>query len=70
MSERKPCGKHAVLGSNSAVRVSQCPCGAVHVTLIANGVTVRVNEETLRGITHGLMSALDQVEEREGVRVN
>lgn len=70
MSDRKACGKHATLGSNAAVRVTQCTCGAVHVTLVANGVTFRVNEDSLRSITHGLMSALDKVDEREGVRVN
>jgi hypothetical protein len=70
MSDRKACGKHTPLGSNEAVRISQCTCGMVHVTLNANGVTFRVSEEGLRGITHGLMSALDKVDEREGVRVN
>ena len=70
MSDRKPCGKHTQLGSNDAVKISQCGCGMAHVTVVANGVTFRVTEEGLRGITHGLMSALDKVDEREGVRVN
>ncbi|MBL9028445.1 MAG: hypothetical protein JNL21_40010 [Myxococcales bacterium] len=70
MSDRKACGPHAVLGSNPSVRITQCPCGTVHVTFVSNGVTLRINEDSLRGITHGLMAALDKVEEREGVRVN
>jgi hypothetical protein len=70
MSDRKPCGKHTQLAANDAVRISQCACGMVHVTLMSNGVTVRVTEEGLRGLTHGLMSALDKVEDGAVARIN
>jgi len=70
MAQRNRCGKHTELATNDAVRVTQCPCGAVHVTLLANGVTVRVPEAGLKALTRGLMTALDKVEEAEQASVN
>jgi hypothetical protein len=63
MAEKRPCGKHIELSSNSAVKITQCPCGTVHVTLSASGVTLRMNEEALRGVTGGFIAASDKIEE-------
>lgn len=68
--QRKPCGKHVQLASNDAVRISQCPCGSVYLTLIANGVTVKLSEEGLKNATRGLMTALDKVEEAAQTAIN
>jgi hypothetical protein len=58
-----PCGQHAELSSNPAVRVTRCPCGTVHVTLLTSGVTVRMSTETLRGVAAGLRGAAERLEE-------
>lgn len=48
---------------NEAVRVTQCPCGTVHVTLMQNGLTVRLTEQSMKSVTRGLMLSLDKIEE-------
>lgn len=68
--QRKPCGKHVQLASNDAARITQCPCGAVYLTLVANGITVKLNEEGLRNATRAMMTALDQVDERAQAAIN
>jgi hypothetical protein len=70
MAQRNACGKHSELAANEAVRVTQCPCGSVHVTILANGVTVRVQEAGLKAVTRGLMTALDKIEEAAQASVN
>lgn len=70
MAQRNKCGKHVELASNDALRVTQCPCGTVHVTFFANGITMRVPESALKSVTRGLMTALDKVEERQQAAVN
>lgn len=70
MSSKTACGKHTELASNEAVRITQCPCGTVHVTLAANGITLRLAEGALKNVTRGLMTALDKVEERQQAAIN
>jgi len=64
------CGKHTELSANDHVRVTQCACGAVHLTLLKNGVTLRLTEESLRQTTRGLLVAVDRVDESEQARIN
>jgi hypothetical protein len=59
------CGPHVELASNDAVRVTRCPCGTVHVTLQASGVTVRISSDALRGVSSGLKTALDRLEKAQ-----
>lgn len=70
MAQRKACGKHIELAANESARVTQCPCGAVHLTLLANGLTVRLNGDALKNVTRSLMTALDKVEEEAVATVN
>ncbi len=70
MAEKKACGRHVELTSNEAVRITQCPCGTLHVTLPNNGVTVRMPESALKNLTRGLMVALDKIEEQTQASVN
>ena len=56
------CGPHTELVSNNSVRVTRCSCGTVHVTMIASGVTVRMNAETFRTVASGLKVAVDRIE--------
>lgn len=58
MSSKKACGKHSLLIANSAIRVTRCACGAVYMTVIASGVTVRVSDSTLREMASGLTAAV------------
>jgi hypothetical protein len=66
----RPCGKHVELAANPSARVTQCPCGTVYLTLIGQGVTVRMSEETLRATTAALISATDKVDETERPVIN
>ena len=66
----KGCGKHTELVSNEHVRITQCTCGVVHLTHHKNGVTVRMNEESLRQATRGMLLAVDQLDEVHRVRIN
>jgi hypothetical protein len=67
---RRSCGPHAELAANEAVRVTRCPCGTVHLTFAANGVTLRLKDDALAPLTRGMMQALDKVEAIERVVVN
>jgi hypothetical protein len=58
------CGPHVELASNDAVRVTRCPCGTVHLTLQASGVTVRMSSEALRGVLGGLKLAVDRADDK------
>lgn len=64
-SSKKSCGTHVELASNDSVRVTRCGCGTVHVTLLGSGVTVRMREESLRGVAAGLRGALDRIDGTE-----
>jgi hypothetical protein len=66
----KACGKHVELASDEHVRITQCPCGTVHLTMIRNGVTLRMNEEAARSLTRGMLRAVDRLDDETAVRVN
>ena len=66
----RPCGKHAELASNGSVRITQCPCGAVYLNVIPSGVTIRMNEDTLRAATAALIAATDKVDDTERPTIN
>ena len=63
----KSCGQHTELVSTDAVRVTRCPCGTVHVTLNANGVTLRLTGEQLRGVVKGLDSVIAKLDQPNAV---
>lgn len=63
MAGNKSCGQHKELTSNSAVRITQCTCGMLHVTMNQNGITVRMNADTLRNTWAGLKAAIDRIDE-------
>lgn len=61
MADKRPCGKHLELVTNDSVKITQCPCGTVHVTFAASGVTLRMNEATMKATTAAFISATDKV---------
>jgi hypothetical protein len=63
MPSKSSCGSHTELTSNSAVRVTRCACGTVHVTLLASGVTVRMSAEAFYDVASGLNAAADRLDE-------
>lgn len=64
MAGNKSCGEHTELASNSAVRVTKCTCGTVHVTMLQNGVTLRMSPDTLRNSWAGLKAAIDKMDDQ------
>lgn len=56
------CGQQTELLSNDAVRVTRCTCGTVHVTLLASGVTVRMQADNFRNVAAGLRAAAEKME--------
>jgi hypothetical protein len=67
MAFTKNCGQHTEIASNNAVRVTRCSCGTVHLTLLANGVTVRMSAEAFRNAAAGLQIAIDRIDEDEAM---
>jgi hypothetical protein len=63
MSHKLSCGEHVTLASNDAVRITRCPCGTVHLTITESGVTVQIDDDTLRGVWAGAECALEALEE-------
>ncbi|MFO0758950.1 MAG: hypothetical protein U0359_20825 [Byssovorax sp.] len=63
MSTKTPCGAHTEILNNNAVRVTRCTCGTLHVTLNANGVTLRLSAENFRKIAQSMMAANDKLDE-------
>ncbi len=59
----KSCGAHVDLASNDAIRITRCPCGTVHVTLLGSGVTVRMNADAMRNATIGLKAAVERLDQ-------
>jgi hypothetical protein len=55
------CGTHTEVTNNNAVRVTRCTCGTLHVTLNANGVTVRMQPDTFRSFAAGLQGAVEKL---------
>lgn len=64
MAGNKSCGEHTELASNSAVRVTKCTCGTVHVTMLQNGVTLRMSPDTLRNSWAGFKAAIDKMDDQ------
>ena len=58
----KSCGPHVELTSNGSMRVTRCPCGTVHLTLLGSGVTVRMSTDSLRGVASGAKAAIEKLE--------
>jgi hypothetical protein len=63
MASPKKCGPHTEMASNDAVRVTRCSCGTVHMTLLGPGVTVRMSAESFRGVTSGMKSAAERLDD-------
>lgn len=60
------CGPHVELVSNDAVRVMRCTCGTVHVHVHANGVSLRMNTDSLRHLANALGAASRLVDMVDG----
>ncbi len=64
MSAKNSCGPHTELTSNATLRVSRCACGTVHVTLLTNGVTVRMSADSFRNAVAGFKAAGDKLDDQ------
>ena len=60
------CGKHATLSDNQGARVTQCPCGTVHVLMKQSGVTVQLSEERFQQLGLAVMGAVSVLGNRDG----
>jgi hypothetical protein len=58
MPKRAPCGTHVTLADNDGARVTQCPCGTVHVLIKASGVSVQLDEERFQKLGLAVMGAV------------
>jgi hypothetical protein len=54
----RACGKHTTLSDNKGARITQCPCGAVHVLVKQSGVTVQLSEERFQQLGLAVMGAV------------
>ncbi len=60
------CGPHVELASNDVARVMRCPCGTVHLHLHPNGVSLRMNADSLRHVANALGAASRLVDMVDG----
>ncbi len=63
MAGTKPCGQHKELMSNTSLRITQCACGMIHVTIYQNGLTLRMTPNSMRSTLAGMKTAMDQIDE-------
>ncbi|GAC1353313.1 MAG: hypothetical protein NVS3B20_17040 [Polyangiales bacterium] len=61
MSEKK-CGSHVELAANKAARITRCACGTLHVHLHAQGLSLRLDESSLRHVANAMSGALRLVD--------
>lgn len=55
MSESKTsCGPHTEIVKTDGVRVTRCPCGTLHVTMVKNGITLQLAPEYFAEIAQAL----------------
>ncbi|MCU0653887.1 MAG: hypothetical protein MUF64_00890 [Polyangiaceae bacterium] len=66
MSEPKKCGTHTTIASNEAAKLTQCTCGAYHLSLLKRGLSLQLGADELRKIadTLGLAVRVADVEGR------
>ena len=60
----KRCGKHATLSNNDEARVTQCPCGAVHILVKNSGLTMQLSEERFQQVGLAVMGAVAELGNR------
>jgi hypothetical protein len=58
---KRPCGQHVTLADNDGARVTQCPCGAVHVLVKASGVSLQLDEERFQKLGLAVMGAVSAI---------
>jgi hypothetical protein len=56
MSEKEGnrCGPHAQIALNDAIKITQCTCGAYHVSLLKRGVSVQIGVAEVRALAEGM----------------
>lgn len=64
---RRPCGKHQTLSDNPGARITQCPCGAVHVLVKASGVTMQMPEERFQQLGLAVMGAVSAIGNKNAI---
>ena len=55
---KRACGPHVTLADNDGARVTQCPCGTVHVLVKSTGVTMQLDEERFHKLGLAVMGAV------------
>lgn len=58
----KPCGPHAEIVRTEAVRITQCPCGTIHVTLSQNGITLQLSPDNFHHVAQTLALAANTLD--------
>jgi hypothetical protein len=51
------CGAHIELAKSEGVRITQCGCGAVHVHVLDNAVTLRLGAERFTQLADAMSAA-------------
>jgi hypothetical protein len=66
MSEPNRCGPHSQIASNEQIRISQCPCGAYHVTFLRKGVSLQLGLADVKGLAEatGVALRVSEAEDR------
>lgn len=43
----RPCGPHSELAKTTEFRITQCPCGTVHMHVVRSGVTLQLDPDSV-----------------------
>ena len=54
---KRSCGPHTEIVKTDGVRVTQCTCGTIHVTMVKNGTTIQLGPEYFAEVTQALSLA-------------
>ncbi len=68
-SGARPCGPHSELAKTTQFRITQCPCGTVHMHVSRSGVTLQLERECIAELVNVATAAyrkLDVGEDAEG----
>lgn len=61
----KPCGPHTEIVKTETVRVTQCPCGTIHVTLSQNGITLQMSPDNFHHVAQTLALAANTLDNQK-----
>jgi hypothetical protein len=58
----RPCGPHSELAKTTEFRITQCPCGTVHMHIARSGVTLQLEPSSIAELVNVATAAHRKLE--------